>query len=801
MRFASLKRGAALGLLSLLFLLCLLQGYAYAAVKHRKELYSDLGVSSDATKDDIKKAFRAFTRANHPDLKDGFAAKEAAKESMAKVLRAYEVLSDEKKRADYDAMGVIPGEAPKVEEMTPEELFAYYHQSSPIFSKSTTLTRLTEVRRMQEFRGGRVFLVHVYSEVNCDHCRAYSTAWETLYQSSLVNAGVLEMYRIDALSDEGQVLLKYLAVRYRKEPLVFAIVDGEIWTLYGIQDAVKHNSANNAFQHLLEFVMSFYYDVFQQTSSLEVAQLDDILAYLRAPRPTSQPLRALLPNINAESIPVALQMRYDQVAIRSVPRDILLEFVEEYCEMEVDVKDRFGENVPMAEFIVVSTEALPTPPKDAPEGGTVAASGAAEATATSRNTCRLVHIGAAVALTYKKASKFIESHLPELHVGMKGIRHAGATDFIDICRENCLVWLREDCSVAPDPHMAQLLSEQYLSFKTGYWCMREEKKLATVLTNVGAWTPTSKEMSASPSALVALMGGNDSRVYPLLALNVQPVEDITTESIYSALSGLVGGDSDNDEASPRKSTDIPSKKAVEVHLPQPVSSLLATSGFPLSYKQRLYMQAMTLYRFVLPFLSNTMPFILMFLVHKYVINRRKPEEEEEERKKREEEAAAAATAAATNGGSAAAAAEGSSAGPVRRRIRKPQPRVSPYNPRDMQWAKEEKGFLIFLSEDGSTAGSLPLPRIAMEDPFYVRVLGTGQNNWKEWMQEHKPAVPEGSKEELPEEERHISVMAIRKTRMKAVVKSDGQKIDAFLRDLLDGTINPSKELPPWAYDA
>jgi hypothetical protein len=795
MRFLVVKRYVVLGLLGLLLLVCLAQEHAYAAGSHRKELYDDLGIASDATKDDVKKAFRAFTRANHPDLKEGYEAKEAAKAAMAKILRAYEVLSDDKKRADYDQMGLIPGEAPKVEEMTPEELFDYYHQSSPIFSKSVTLTNVTALRRLQEFRGGRVFLVEVYDEVNCKNCRLYSTAWETLYQSSLVDAGVLEMYRIDALSDEGQTLLKHLGVRYRKEPYVFAIVDGELWTLYSIHEAMKQKNANRAFQHLLEFVMSFYYDIFSQTSSLEVTQLNDILDYLRAPRSAAQPLRVLLPNINSESIPVALQMRYDQVSVRSVPRDILLEFVEEYCEMQVDVKDRFGEPVPMAEFLVVSMEPLPTPPKDVTEGGDVSEIEAADAAATPQKSCRLVHIGAAVALTYSKASKFIEGHLPERHVGMKCVRHVGASDFIEVCRQNCLVWVREDCTVAPEPHMVELLSEQYLSFKTGYWCMTEESKLAATLTKAGAWTPTSKSLTASPSALVAFVGGNDSFVYPLVSLTSKPVEAITQEDIYGALSEMVGG---NEDAAAAEAAAT--KASIEVKLPQPVSRLLATPGFPMSYKQRVYIQAMTLYTFVAPLVSNTMPFLMMYFVHKYIINRKKPEEKEEEgRKKKEEEAKKKQqqeAAAAASGGTAA----GTQTGPVRRRIRKPQPRVSPYNPRDMKWAKEEKGFLLFLSEDGSTAGSLPLPRIAMEDPFYVRVLGTGQNNWKEWMQAHKPAAAESAVADMPEEERHISVMAIRKTRMKAVVKSDGQKIDAFLRDLLDGTINPSEELPSWAYD-
>ncbi|CBZ34441.1 DNAJ domain protein, putative [Leishmania donovani] len=793
MRSLTTRRCVALGLLGLLLVICLRHEPAgvtalVATSTRHTALYKDLGVAAGASKEEIKKAFRAFTRQHHPDLKETFQEKEDAKAAMAKVLRAYEVLSDDKKKAAYDESGIIPGEAPNLEEMTANELFEYYHQSSPIFSKSPTLKSLTQLRRLQEFRGGRVFLIQVYDDTQCKNCRYYSAAWEMLYQSSLVEAGVLEMYRIDALSEEGSPLLAHLGIRYRKEPYVLAIVDGEAWTLYSIAEAMKQRNHNRAFHSLLEFVMSFFYDVFQQTRSLEVTQLEDILTFLRAPRSVKQPLRALLPTINAESIPVALQMRYNQVEVRSVPREFLLEFVEEYCEMEIGVKDRFGESVPMAEFIVVSTEALPMPPKDVTETSDTAALEAETEASTPQKSCRLVHIGAAVALTYRKASRFMEDHLPERHVGMKGLRYAGATDFLQVCRDNCVVWMREDCAEAPDAHVAALMANDYLSFKTGYWCMEEERRLAEVLSKAGVWTATSKSMAASPSALVAFVGGNDSVTYQLVSLQAKAPEELTAQDIYTALSTLVGNAEESEDGSEaaRVAAPIPS------HLPQPVASLLATDGFPISRKQRLYIQAMTIYTFAAPLVSSSWPFFMMYLVHRFVLNRNKPEAEEEARKKREESAAAAA-----NGVSSANEA---SAAPVRRRIRKPQPRVGPYNPRDMKWAKEEKGFLLLLVEDGLAAGALPLPRLALDEPFTVRVLGTGQGKWRQWILEHKPAAPEGAAEKLPEAERQISLMAIRKTRMKALVKSDAQTIDAFLRDLLDGTKNPSEELPSWAYD-
>ncbi|MGI9519258.1 MAG: DnaJ domain-containing protein, partial [Pirellulaceae bacterium] len=67
-----------------------------------EDYYKTLGVSRDASADEIQKAYRKLARKYHPDLADD---KEAAKEQFQKVQHAYEVLSDEKKRNLYDRLG------------------------------------------------------------------------------------------------------------------------------------------------------------------------------------------------------------------------------------------------------------------------------------------------------------------------------------------------------------------------------------------------------------------------------------------------------------------------------------------------------------------------------------------------------------------------------------------------------------------------------------------------------------------------------------------------------------------------
>ncbi len=70
----------------------------------KRDYYEILGLAKGATEDEIKKAYRKLAMKFHPDRNQGDGAK-AAEEKFKEAKEAYEILSDEQKRAAYDQYG------------------------------------------------------------------------------------------------------------------------------------------------------------------------------------------------------------------------------------------------------------------------------------------------------------------------------------------------------------------------------------------------------------------------------------------------------------------------------------------------------------------------------------------------------------------------------------------------------------------------------------------------------------------------------------------------------------------------
>src|SRR5579863_7105907 len=70
-----------------------------SAKDYQKDYYKTLGVPKTATAAEIKKSYRELARKWHPDANKGSAD---AEERFKEITEAYNVLSDEKQRKEYD---------------------------------------------------------------------------------------------------------------------------------------------------------------------------------------------------------------------------------------------------------------------------------------------------------------------------------------------------------------------------------------------------------------------------------------------------------------------------------------------------------------------------------------------------------------------------------------------------------------------------------------------------------------------------------------------------------------------------
>ncbi|GMQ04904.1 hypothetical protein CsSME_00050149 [Camellia sinensis var. sinensis] len=71
-----------------------------------RELYALLHVSTEASDEEIRKAYRQWAQIYHPDKYQAPEMQEIATENFQRICEAYEILSDEKKRLIYDIYGM-----------------------------------------------------------------------------------------------------------------------------------------------------------------------------------------------------------------------------------------------------------------------------------------------------------------------------------------------------------------------------------------------------------------------------------------------------------------------------------------------------------------------------------------------------------------------------------------------------------------------------------------------------------------------------------------------------------------------
>ena len=68
----------------------------------KRDCYDVLGIPRGASKDDIKKAYRKLALKYHPDKNKG---DKTSEEKFKEASEAYHILSDDKRKANYDQFG------------------------------------------------------------------------------------------------------------------------------------------------------------------------------------------------------------------------------------------------------------------------------------------------------------------------------------------------------------------------------------------------------------------------------------------------------------------------------------------------------------------------------------------------------------------------------------------------------------------------------------------------------------------------------------------------------------------------
>lgn len=79
------------------------------ASSKQQDHYQTLGIDRKSTGDDIRKAYRRLARKYHPDLNPG---DKASEDKFKKLQEAYDILSDDSKRAMYDQYGFYSEQGP-----------------------------------------------------------------------------------------------------------------------------------------------------------------------------------------------------------------------------------------------------------------------------------------------------------------------------------------------------------------------------------------------------------------------------------------------------------------------------------------------------------------------------------------------------------------------------------------------------------------------------------------------------------------------------------------------------------------
>ena len=141
----------------------------------KRDYYEVLGLSKSATKEEIRRAYRGLSKKYHPDLNKA----DDAVENFKTVTEAYEVLSDETKKANYDRFGHVDpnqGFGGGADNFGFEDIFSTFfggntRRRDPNAPRKGNDLQYTMTIDFMEAVFGKETEVEVQKEETCDTCK------------------------------------------------------------------------------------------------------------------------------------------------------------------------------------------------------------------------------------------------------------------------------------------------------------------------------------------------------------------------------------------------------------------------------------------------------------------------------------------------------------------------------------------------------------------------------------------------------------------------------------------------------
>ena len=182
-------------------------------IMNKENYYKTLGVEKNATTDEIKSAYRKLAFKYHPDKNPG---NKSSEEKFKEISQAYEVLSDENKRAQYDQFGTVsdqPTGGPGQEfHGNMDDIFQGFsdifgamfgEQQQKRGNKSRaqqghSLEKEIEISFKDSFTGAKKELSY-YHFASCGDCKGFGTKKGTVPKNCSQCGGSGQMHRIQGV--------------------------------------------------------------------------------------------------------------------------------------------------------------------------------------------------------------------------------------------------------------------------------------------------------------------------------------------------------------------------------------------------------------------------------------------------------------------------------------------------------------------------------------------------------------------------------------------------------------------------